>query len=1009
MLKQDGIFLKVECFLVIEYFKIFFMRKLPLLLLLLLLQATAYSSDIKEVITLSSKVLLVHFDDGYAVHHQLGQSRNNESIVDNPLNISNASSTASYTLLSTDDVFYTTARNPDSIGRKTKPTEFTLPNYYPQAKDYVQEHWIFLFLPKALESGKTYILTTGSLAANGNSFAFTFNETTARSEAVHVNMIGYSALAAKKYGYLYYWLGDKGSMNLQSFAGKPFQLVSSSTGQGVFTDTVRFRNDSANVESYQCDNGPNCNYLGATVFECNFSSFNIPGEYKLVVPGIGCSFPFEIKSDVYRQVYKKVAKGLYQQRSGIPLNTPYVNTPRPRPHHPLLTPGFKNKLRYTKWRVYDGSNTDADLNDTTAVYNLAKGPLDVWGWYQDAGDWDSYFSHAKVPMMLLNTFEMAPDNFAISELNMEESSNQLPDFLDEARWQIRFYHRLRKALIDSGYGTGGVGGGRVLPDFSGGDDPNNIAIGSWQDTARVWWVSGEEPWMTYKYAGLAAQFAFILRKYCFVDPEGINWEQEAIAAYQWAKNNTRAGDESAKFDDSYFLRNDRAYAAAALYRLTSQQQYHTQAIADLAWLPDNEALHYPNGDKQWGVFMYAMAGVEPGITTDSSTFARCRGSIISTTDFFLRYFNERSTRWRGNLWDPMVNGNQTTPKLFEPMMGTALGKKLGVPQVVLDEYREKLYLSADYFLGMNSLNTVWVTGLGERSPNQDVFQLDGWYNGTGTMTDGLIPYGTQRAFSSSFPSFNALSPDYPYSCSNGCKIYPENIAGWPGHERWFTQRWAPNTCEYTIWQTAAPALSLYAFLSDSIRRADCAIVLAGEKVILTGTLAGNNAAAELTWSVTPQAEIIRFELQRSVDGNNYYTVNRQAYNGAANFRYTDNDIAGLWQPVLYRVKYSTLQGTVQYSNIIVIKRNETGSIKVTPQPASNQIQVTVPGNRLSTAVITFYDMAGKQVLQHRQPLQQGNNYFTIYTASLQPGIYTMAVRSLQDGSTVHQQKIIIAR
>jgi endoglucanase len=454
------------------------MKKLQLLLSILLLSNFLFASDITEVVPLSNRVLLVHFDDGYAIHHKRGELRTNESIVDNPLNVVNASRITSYFLSSTSDVFYTTARRPDSIGRKTKPTEFAYTNYIPTGKDYVLEHWVYLFLPRALQTGKSYTLTTGSLAANGNTYTFTFDEKVSRSEVIHVNMIGYTQLSSKKFGYIYQWLGDKGSMGLRAFQNKSFYLVNTANNQTVFTGTVRFKSDSANFESFQCDNGPNCSFLAATVFDCDFSSFNTTGEYKLVVPGIGCSFPFEIKKDVYRQVYKKVAKGLYQQRSGIALKAPYVNTPRPAPHNPLLTPGFRNKLKYTRWRVYDGSSADANRNDLTAVNNLARGTLNnVWGWYQDAGDWDSYYSHAKVPMMMLNTFEVAPNNFAISELNMEESTNQLPDFLDEARWQIRFYYRLRKALTSAGYGTGGVGGGRVLGDFTGDDAPNDRSVG----------------------------------------------------------------------------------------------------------------------------------------------------------------------------------------------------------------------------------------------------------------------------------------------------------------------------------------------------------------------------------------------------------------------------------------------------------------------------------------------------------------------------------------------------
>ncbi len=966
------------------------------------------ASNIVEVVPISNQILLVHFDDGLAIHHQLGQSRNNESIVDNPLNIADADNRINYLLSSSTHVFYTIPRQPDSLGRKTKPTEFTLPSYFPTGKDYVLEHWVYLFLPQALQSGASYTLATGNLATNGSSFNFTFSETNSVSEAIHLNIIGYSTLSTGKYGYLYYWLGNKGSMNLWHFVGKPFQLLNEVTGQVVFTDTIRFRSDSSNIENYQCDNGPNCNYLGATVFECNFSSFNTPGTYRLVVPGIGCSFPFEIGRDVYRQVYKKVAKGLYQQRSGIPLQAPYVTTPRPRPHHPLLTPGFKNKLQYTKWRVFDGSSTDANLNDTVQVLALAKGPIDVWGWYQDAGDWDSYFSHARVPQMMLHTYEVAPNNFAVSELNIQESGNNLPDFLDEARWQIRFYHRLRKALIDSGYGTGGVGGGRVLPDFGGEDAPGGTAIGSWQDTIRTWWVSGEEPWMTYKYAGLAAQFAYILQKYCYTDPEGINWRQEAIAAYNWAQINTRVGDEQSRFDDAYFLRNDRAYAAAALYRLTGQTPYHTQVLADLSWVQGNETLHYPNGDKQWGIFMYVLAGLEQGLNVDANIFQRCKDAVLGTTDFFMSYFNERSTRWRGNMWDPMLNGNQTTPKLFEPMMGIGLGRKLGMDSTVQANYRQKLYLSADYFLGSNSFNSTWISGLGERNPNQDIFQLDGWYNGTNTMTEGLIPYGGQRAYASTFAPFNALSPDYPYNCDNGCKIFPSNILDWPGHERWFNQRWAPNTCEYTIYQTLAPSLTLYAFLSDSVRSASCQQVLAANDIALYGTQLGSQAA-RLRWVTNIPANIISYQLQRSTNLTDFITVHTAAVtSGRTTYLYDDMGIPAGTAQAYYRIRYQLQNGEVQYSTTILVKLTGNNNVKVQPQPAGNQLQLTLyqPVSQRVQMLVT--DVQGKPLLRLTQLTQPGQNTLLLNTQSLAQGLYLLQLRDAT-GKQLHSQTIQILR
>jgi len=58
-------------------------------------------------------------------------------------------------------------------------------------------------------------------------------------------------------------------------------------------------------------------------------------------------------------------------------------------------------------------------------------------------------------------------------------------------------------------------------------------------------------------------------------------------------------------------------------------------------------------------------------------------------------------------------------------------------------YLAALYTTCDYFLGCNSLNQTWVTGLGPRCPTQ-IFHMDAWYNGKGRFHPGLIPYSPWR-------------------------------------------------------------------------------------------------------------------------------------------------------------------------------------------------------------------------------------------------------------------------
>jgi hypothetical protein len=94
---------------------------------------------------------------------------------------------------------------------------------------------------------------------------------------------------------------------------------------------------------------------------------------------------------------------------------------------------------------------------------------DTWGWYQDAGDWDSYFTHLRVAQELLLVYEMGPRKLRTIELNIPESGNGVPDILEEAAWLPRFCQRLRAELQSRGWGSGGVGL-RVAGDAFGNDE-----------------------------------------------------------------------------------------------------------------------------------------------------------------------------------------------------------------------------------------------------------------------------------------------------------------------------------------------------------------------------------------------------------------------------------------------------------------------------------------------------------------------------------------------------------
>lgn len=778
----------------------------PCLLAALLLPRAARATDIVEVLPLTNRILLVHFDDGRVRHHQLGEPRDNEQVLaPSPLDLAQADSPARYALASSTDPAYATAQAPAQVARKTKGTAFAwMCQTYNNgcintAPDRAHEHWLYLTLPAPLQTGRSYTLSTGALAQNGSTWSFTYDAARLRSEAVHVNNIGYAPGAAAKYAYVYHWMGSGGGLNLSGFAGRPFRLLDAATRQVAFSGTLAFRKAADNAEFAYPSQSPNGNLLGAEVYEADFSSFRTPGEYVVSVDGVGCSFPFRIHNDAYWEPFYWTMKGIYQQRSGTALTAPHTDAPRPAPHHPTLTPGFAGKLKYSTTRHYDLTNSDGVAADKPTVEAGLRGDLNTWGWYQDAGDWDGYFQHSRVPSYLLFLYETNPAKFTDNQLNIPESGNGLPDVLDEAAWLIRYYKRTKDAIRAAGYGTGGVGGGRVFGDLWGSDTrADGTTKGSWQDTDRTWYVLGEDPWLTYQYAGLAAHLAYVLQSRALQDPQGVNWQQEALDAYAWAAAHVRPGDDAPKWD--YNLRQQRMYAAASLYRLTGTASFHQQLQTDVA-AENWSATTVLEGGAQFPAWVYLQ--LPASRPAHAATRAAVQAAVLRTADFLmLDYVDRRACRWAGNFWQPMNTGQSTTPHAAAGVMGYTLLQTADATRAA--NYLKYTYTTADYFLGTNPLNTTWITGLGERHPNE-IFHMDSWYSGTGQTRKGVVPYGPwQRDVS--------LGPPGPWNNTWPYSTLSPAIASWPGHEQWYDQRSSPLSAEFTVWQTNTLAAFTYGFL-----------------------------------------------------------------------------------------------------------------------------------------------------------------------------------------------------
>ena len=194
--------------------------------------------------------------------------------------------------------------------------------------------------------------------------------------------------------------------------------------------------------------------------------------------------------------------------------------------------------------------------------------------------------------------------------------------------------------------------------------------------------------------------------------------------------------------------------------------------------------------------------------------------------------------------------------MLEGIGAYGVAKKLG-QTTKAQQFLGALYTTADYFLGCNSLNMTWVTGLGPRHPNQ-VFHIDSWLLG---YHDGIVPYGPWKT--------ETLNPswvtDHDYAnqtCYPAC-----SWSNWPANERWHDNRWSPMSSEFTLSQTIAPSAALFGFLCAPGPEASAAPKPAPLRIGNTGS-----NAALITWPSSSTGGMI---LQQTADltsgGSNWLT------------------------------------------------------------------------------------------------------------------------------------------
>jgi endoglucanase len=425
-------------------------------------------------------------------------------------------------------------------------------------------------------------------------------------------------------------------------------------------------------------------YSGKITRIADFSNFKKAGKYYIEVNAESKSPVFEIKEHVHKAVALASLKGFYYQRVSIDLPEKFAGKwARPAGHpddHILIHASASSAKR-----------------PENAVISLPR------GWY-DAGDYNKYIVNSGITMgTLLSLYEDFPSYFEDFNTNIPESTNAVPDLLDEVIWNLRWmltmqdpedggvYHKLTNPRFD----------GMIMPDAA--KNPRYVVQ---KGTAA-----------TLDFVAVMAQSARIFKNFNAQLP-GLadSCSVAAVKGWEWSKKNPSVlyeqNELNKKFNPdivtgAYGDRNvsdEWIWAASEMYAMTKKPEY----IHDIS-LEMDKPMPLPTWSQVKALGYYTLLRFADDLKMESKISADLKKTVLSFSEDLLKGYekqpyhtvmgkSEKDFSWGSS----SVAANQGVALLY--------AYKITKDRKYVNAALENL----DYLLGRNATGYSFLTGFGSK-------------------------------------------------------------------------------------------------------------------------------------------------------------------------------------------------------------------------------------------------------------------------------------------------------
>jgi Glycosyl hydrolase family 9/Bacterial Ig domain/Cellulase N-terminal ig-like domain len=656
--------------------------------------------------------------------------------------------------------------NVQGVGFKRRPL------YAPLVKrDLRIENHLYLQLSSPIADNQAVVVNNQSQSLWASSMVFSNVANPLRySPAIHVNQEGYMPNFAKK-AMVGYYAGNLGEMDIAASSG--FKIVDAASGAQVFQGSLALRPDVG----YNVTPAPYRKVLVA-----DFSNFNTPGEYRLVVPGLGASLPFLIDNGIAMDFARTYALGLYHQRCGSDNKMPFTRHVHNVCHAGKAeVPSPASSYAFT-WTTIASKTADYASNprhtapqlkdEASQLYPfINKGQIDVSKGHHDAGDYSKYTINTAG---LIHYLMFAVDSFAgvasLDNMGIPESGDGISDLMQIAKWEADYIAKLQDA--DGGfyflvYPKTREYESNVTPD--NGDTqvvwPKNTAVTAAAVAALA--QTASSPKFKQQYPAEAA---------LYLQKAQLGWQFLLNAIAKYGKDGSY--QKVTHYGDMFMHDDELAWAACQMYLATGDPAIHQKLME---WFPDPS----DPATFRWGwwrlyesygraVRSYAFAARSGRLNNsqlNGTYLAKCEQQVTLAAQDHVTRANNSAYGSSFPLETKAVNAAGwyfSSERAFDITVAYQLSARA--------DFMEAILSNLNYEGGCNPVNVSYVTGLGWKRQREIVHQYA--QNDRRVMPPAGIPLGNVQ---DGFPWINTYQGETRALC------YPSDSATtgyYPFYDRW---------------------------------------------------------------------------------------------------------------------------------------------------------------------------------------------------------------------------------